>query len=255
MFAFTACPLEHRPADFLIRGATVYDGSGGPPRVADVAIRGDRITAIGNLVDATADRVIDAKGLVIAPGFIDLHTHSDDAITKPKTRSNLNYLLQGVATIVTGNCGGGPTDVAKMFDKIDNDGAGTNVIHLIPHGSLRREVMGEANRPATEDELAEMKRIVEREMTHGTWGMSTGLIYTPGCFAPTEELIELSKVVAKHGGIYASHIRGEGEEHLLDSVREAIRIGREAGLPAHISHLKASGRRAWGMIPDACELI
>jgi N-acyl-D-aspartate/D-glutamate deacylase len=129
------------------------------------------------------------------------------------------------------------------------------VIHLIPQGSLRRKVVGEANRPATDDELAEMKRLVDTEMKNGTWGMSTGLIYTPGCYAPTGELIELSKVVAANGGFYASHIRGEDHDSLLDSIREAIKIGREAGLPAHISHLKASGPKAWGMMPQACKLI
>ncbi len=241
--------------DILIRGATIHDGTGRPGFVADIAIRGDRIAAIGKLVDARAGRIIDARGLVVAPGFIDLHTHSDDPIQKEKTRANLNYLMQGVTTVVTGNCGGGPTDVAKMFATIEEHGAGTNVIHLIPHGSLRRKVVGEANRPATDDELAEMKRLADLEMKHGTWGMSTGLIYTPSCYAPTEELIELSKVVANHGGIYASHIRGEDWDSLLPSIREAIRIGREAGLPAHISHLKASGPKAWGMMPQACKLI
>ncbi len=242
-------------ADVLIRGATIIDGTGQPAIVADIAIRGERIVAIGKLADLKASRVIDAKGLVVAPGFIDLHTHSDDPIQKEKTRANLNYLLQGVTTIVTGNCGGGPTDVAKMFATIDEHGAGTNVIHLIPHGSLRRKVVGEANRAATDDELAEMKTLADREMRAGTWGMSTGLIYTPGCYAPTEELVELSKVVGGHGGIYASHIRGEDWDSLLDSIHEAIRIGREAGLPTHISHLKASGPKAWGMMPQACKLI
>jgi N-acyl-D-aspartate/D-glutamate deacylase len=248
----TARAADH---DFLIRGATIHDGRGGPPVVADIAIRGERISAIGNLADAKAGRVIDGNSLVAAPGFIDLHTHSDDPIQKERTRANLNYLLQGVTTIVTGNCGGGPTDVAKMFATIDEHGAGTNVIHLIPQGSLRRKVVGESNRPATDDELAEMKRLVDQEMKNGTWGMSTGLIYTPSCYAPTEELIELSKIVAAHGGIYASHIRGEDWDSLLPSIREAIRIGREAGLPAHISHLKASGPKAWGMMPEACKLI
>jgi N-acyl-D-aspartate/D-glutamate deacylase len=242
-------------ADLLIRGGTLVDGTGGAARRADVAIRGDRIVAVGDLGDTKAARVIDAAGLVVAPGFIDLHTHSDSGITAEATRANRNYLTQGVTTIVTGNCGGGPTDVAAMFATIDEHRAGTNVIHLIPHGSLRAKVVGQENRPATPDELAEMKELVAREMKAGTWGMSTGLIYTPGCFAPTDELVELARVVAEHGGIYASHIRGEGDDTLISSITEAIRIGREAKLPVHISHLKASGRAAWGMMPRACRLI
>src|SRR5262245_56546302 len=162
-------------ADFLIRGATILDGSGGLPIQADVAIAGEQIVAIGNLDDVKASRTIDATGLMLAPGFIDLHTHSDEPIQKDKTRANLNYLLQGVTTVVTGNCGGGPTDVKEMFATIEQHGAGTNVIHLIPHGSVRRKVVGEANRQATSDELEQMKQLVDREMSHGTWGMSTGL--------------------------------------------------------------------------------
>src|SRR5262245_39227240 len=246
---------DTQPADFLIRGATVCDGSGAKPFQADIAIRAGTISAIDDLARLPAARTIDAKGLIVAPVFIDLHTHSDDPIQKEKTRANLNYLLQGVTTVITGNCGGGPTDVAKMFATIEQHGAGTNVIHLIPHGSVRRQVIGEANRPPTSDELSQMKLLVDREMSHGTWGMSTGLIYTPGCYASTDELIALSREVARHRGFYASHIRGEDWDSLLDSIREAIRIGREAGLPVHISHLKASGPRAWGMMPAACELI
>ncbi len=242
-------------ADLLIKGGMLVDGTGAAARRADVAVRGDRIVAVGDLGGMKAARVIDAAGLVVAPGFIDLHTHSDSGITAEATRANRNYLTQGVTTIVTGNCGGGPTDVAKMFATIDAHGAGTNVIHLISHGSLRAKVVGEENRPATPDELAEMKELVAREMKAGTWGMSTGLIYTPGCFAPTEELIELAGVVAEHGGIYASHIRGEGDDTLISSITEAIRIGREAKLPVHISHLKASGRAAWGMMSQVCRLI
>jgi N-acyl-D-aspartate/D-glutamate deacylase len=233
----------------------ILDGSGGPPVQADLAITGERISAIGNLTGLTASGTIDASGVMVAPGFIDLHTHSDEPIQKDKTRANLNFLMQGVTTIVTGNCGGGPTNVAEMFATIEQYGAGTNVVHLMPHGSLRRHVMGEANRRATDDELEQMRKLVAREMKNGTWGMSTGLIYTPGCYASTAELIELSKVVAAHGGIYATHIRGEDWDTLIDSISEAIRIGRDAGLPAHISHLKASGPRAWGMMPAACKLI
>jgi len=240
----------------LIRNATVYDGSNRPGQTLDVLIRNQLIERVGAGVDPTTPglQVIDAKGLVLAPGFIDLHTHSDSSIVAEATRDNLNYLTQGVTTIVTGNCGGGATDTAWLYARVDQNGAGTNVVHLIPHGSIREIVMKNDERAPTQAELAQMQSLIEREMQAGAWGISTGLIYIPGKFAKTDELIALSRTVSAHGGIYASHIRSEGAG-LLKSIDEAITIGREAGLPAHISHLKASGRANWGLIRQACEQI
>src|SRR5262245_32832521 len=145
----------------VLRGGTVHDGSGGAPRVADVVIRGDRILTVGEAKVPEGALVLDAKGLVIAPGFIDLHTHSDDAMTREKTRTNLNYLRQGVTTVITGNCGSGPVDVAAYFKKMRDGGVGSNVIHLMPHNSIRRQVMGNADRPPTADELKKMADLVE----------------------------------------------------------------------------------------------
>lgn len=241
-------------ADVLLRGGTVIDGTGAPGRRADVAIRGDRIVAVGSFPIDEKAKVIDASGWIVAPGFIDLHTHSDEVILKEKTRANRNYQMQGVTTVVTGNCGSGALEVGKYFDAIDRKGAGTNVIHLIPHGTLRAKVFGVAERKPEAEEMAKMKALVERGMDAGAWGMSTGLIYLPGRYADTSELVELSKVVARHGGIYASHIRNEGER-LLESIEEALTIGREAGLPVHISHLKASGKANWGLTTSACDAI
>jgi N-acyl-D-aspartate/D-glutamate deacylase len=159
--------------------------------------------------------------------------------------------MQGCTTVVTGNCGSGPTDVGDYFRKIDAEGAGTNVLHLLPHGSLRSRVMqGDANRPPSPDELAKMLELADQAMRDGACGMATGLIYVPGSFSKTEELIAVAKVVARHGGIYASHIRNEGTQ-LLESIEEILTIGREAQLPVHISHIKASGKAAWGLAPDA----
>ena len=155
---------------------------------------------------------------------------------------------------MTGNCGGGPLDVEEYLARVDAQGAGTNVIHLIPHGSLRKSVLGNEDRKADAAELGRMEGLVERGMRDGAWGMSTGLIYLPGRYADTAELTALSRVVARHGGIYASHIRNEAEG-LLRSVDEALTIGREAGLPVHISHLKAMGEANWGTVVPACERI
>jgi N-acyl-D-aspartate/D-glutamate deacylase len=246
-------PADDAPV-VVIRGATLYDGGGKPGVKGDLAIQGERIIAVGAVDIKGKPRILDGTGLVVAPGFIDLHTHSDAPILDAATRSNLNYLLQGVTTVVTGNCGAGPVDVAGYLKKIDEGKAGTNVIHQIPHNDLRRQVMGNANRPPTHDELEKMKSLVDQGMRDGAWGLSTGLYYTPGGYANLEELVELAKVASAHDGFYASHIRDESTG-LLASVDEAITIGRRAGLPAHISHLKAFSSRAWGKAADAVALI
>jgi len=241
-------------ADVVLKGGELIDGTGAERRRADVAIRGDRIIAVGDLEDLPRDRTIDASSLIVAPGFIDLHTHSDSGIVADATRLNLNYLTQGVTTIVTGNCGSGPIDVRAYFAKIDARGAGTNVIHQVPHGSLRRSVMGNADREPTADELDRMRNLMRTGMEGGAWGMSTGLIYLPGRYARTPELIELAKVVNEFGGHYASHIRGEGTT-VLKSIDEAISIGEGSGVPVHVSHLKTSGRASWGKSAQALEKI
>ncbi|MHB1562449.1 MAG: N-acyl-D-amino-acid deacylase family protein, partial [Isosphaeraceae bacterium] len=241
-------------ADVILKGGTLIDGTGAPSRPADVAIRGDRIVAVGTFKAIREARVVDVAGLVIAPGFIDLHTHSDEGITRSSTRLNANYLAQGVTTIVTGNCGIGTLDAARYFAAIDAHGAGTNVIHLIPHGEIRATVLGNADRAPDPSELARMKQLVERDMEAGAWGMSTGLIYVPATYARTDELIALARVVRRHGGIYASHIRDEGAG-LLASVDEALAIGEGAGIPVHISHLKASGKANWGTVRGALDRI
>jgi N-acyl-D-aspartate/D-glutamate deacylase len=239
---FGANPVD---ADVVLKGGTLFDGTGQAGVIGDVAIKGDRIVAVGSFAVAGNPKIIDCTGLYVAPGFIDLHTHSDVPLTQPETRSNRNYLRQGVTTVVTGNCGAGPTDVKEYFETLQNNGIGTNVIHLVPHNGVKSRAMGNVNRNPTVKEMRDMEKLVEKGMMDGAWGMSTGLIYNPGTYAKTEEIIDLARIVAKHGGFYASHIRGEGST-VLDSIEEALRIGREAGLPVHISHLKASGRNAWG---------
>lgn len=249
-----AQPASQVEADYVLVGGTLYDGTGNAPSVQDLAIRAERIVAIGKFSVQSGAKIIQAQGMVVAPGFIDLHTHSDNTIRQKNTRANLNYLYQGVTTIVTGNCGSGPIHVAQYYAELEKYGAGTNVCHLIPHNSLRAAVMGNVNRPPSEEELRRMQELVERGMQEGAWGMSTGLIYNPGCYAKTDEIIALAKVVARYQGIYASHIRDEGAG-LLDAIQEAITIGQKAGLPVHISHIKCSGRAAWGKSADAINLI
>lgn len=255
LFTISADPL---PAmDYIIRGATLYDGSGKPGVVGDVAIAKDRIVAVGKFEIVGKPVVIEGKNLIVAPGFIDLHTHcdgGDTSLTTKAGRANKCYLTQGVTTVVTGNCGSGPVDVKDFYTTLQKNGVGTNVAHQVPHNAVRRQVMGNANRAPTADELKKMEELTDTAMKEGCWSLSTGLIYNPGTYSKTDELITLAKVAAKHGGIYSSHIRDEGTG-LLTAIEEILTIGREAKLPVHISHIKASGRNTWGKSADAIALI
>lgn len=241
-------------ADIALVGGQVVDGSGAPIREGDVAIKSGAILLPGEGDTIEADWTIDCRGLIICPGFIDLHNHSDGEVEKAGTRAAVNYVTQGCTTMVTGNCGSGPIDVGKYYSLIDEHGAGTNVAHLLPQGSLRRRVLDSERIEPTAEQLDEMRRLAGQAMKDGAWGMSTGLIYVPSSFASTEEIVEVAKVVGEQGGIYASHIRGEGS-NLLDSVDEALRIGRDADLPVHVSHFKSSGRSSWGLVREAARII
>ncbi|MBY0527000.1 MAG: D-aminoacylase [Gemmataceae bacterium] len=257
MFTLLLCALtcgaDPIPADIVIHGATLHDGSGKAAK-GDLAFKGDKIVGVGTFDVAGKPRVIDGKGLIVAPGFIDLHTHSDNPLQRSETHGNLNYLFQGVTTAVTGNCGAGPADVAGYFKTLEKIGIGTNVIHQVPHNDVRRKVMGNANRAPTAEELKLMEDWVALGMRDGAWGISTGLIYNPGTYSKTDELVALAKVAAKHGGFYASHIRDEGAG-LLTAIEEILTIGRDAKIPVHISHMKASGKNNWGKVADAIALV
>ncbi len=240
--------------DLLIQGGTIYDGGGGAPFVGNVAVDGGRIAAVGEC-DGDAAEVLDAAGLCVAAGFIDPHTHSDGLLgEKGGPRDAANHLRQGVTSIVTGNCGFGVLDVEAYFADLDDTGVGVNVMHLVPHGNVRELVMGERAGAPTADELEAMRALVRRGLEAGAVGMSTGLIYFPGAHTETAELAELAKVVAEFDRLYASHIRGEAGQ-LLDSVAEAIAIGRESGCRVQISHFKACGADGKGLGPKACRLI
>src|SRR4051812_6695673 len=207
-----AARAESAPADILLKGGTIIDGTGGKPYEGSVAIRDGHIIAVGNDADATtANQTIDCKNLIICPGFIDLHNHSDSTILKDSGRSARCYLTQGCTTLVTGNCGGGPTDIAKFYDKLDAKGTGINIATLVPQGSVREKIMGNDLRAPTPDELKKMQDLADAGMQQGAWGISTGLQYIPSAFAKTDELIAISQVIGKRGGFYASHIRDEGD--------------------------------------------
>jgi N-acyl-D-amino-acid deacylase len=245
--------------DLLIVHGKLVDGSGKHPRVLDVGIRGDRIVFIGDSHKANliAARTIDATGLVVAPGFIDPHTHTLGDLLDPDHKSNQAYLMQGVTTVITGNDGGGVLNVGETLRKWEEQGIGTNAILLAGHGVIRGRVLGSTDAQPTASQLEEMKQLLARAMDEGAFGLSTGLYYAPGSYAKTEEVIELAKVAAAKGGVYDTHIRDESSYTigLLGSITETIRIGREANIPVHISHIKALGPEVWGQSKQAIGLI
>src|SRR4051812_31748007 len=252
--------LSQAPAaDVLLRGGSVVDGTGAPARRADVAVSGDRVVFIGDAVRAgiQARRTIDATGLVVAPGFIDPHTHTLEDLSAPARRGNADYLLQGVTTVVTNNDGGGTTDVGATLAAWARDGIGTNAALYVPQGAVRRRVMGMSAAAPTPTQLDSMRAIVARGMADGALGLSTGLYYAPGSYATTEEVIALARVAAQNGGIYDSHMRDESSYTigLLGSINETLRIAREASIPVHISHIKALGADVWGQSDTAITLI
>jgi len=242
--------------DVVISGGLVYDGTGSAPYEADIAIKDGVIRIIGK-IKTSGDVNIDAEGLFVAPGFIDIHTHCDGGLQVDELKNAKNYLTQGVTTVVTGNCGGGTYRVEEFFSKLDSQGIGPNVIHLVGHGTVRREVMGQEAREPTADELDQMKKLIAQGMEGGAVGFSTGLFYAPGSFAKTEEIVELARAVKEYNGIYASHIRDESNYTvgLKESIKEAIEVGERAGIPVEISHIKALGRPVWGQSADVCAII
>ena len=251
---------QGRDVDVLIRGGTVVDGTGAPERRADVGISRDRIVFVGDAAAANVrgQRVIDAAGLIVAPGFIDPHSHTLEDLSNKDRRGNVGYLMQGVTTVVTNNDGGGTIEIGKRLSAWANDGIGTNAALYIGQGAVRGAVLGMSDAAPTTTQLDSMRRIVARAMAEGAIGMSTGLYYAPGSYAPTEEVIELAKVAARDGGIYDSHMRDEGSytpSGVVGSVNETIRIAREARIPVHISHIKALGADVWGQSDSIVAII
>ncbi|WP_137863789.1 MULTISPECIES: amidohydrolase family protein [unclassified Sphingomonas] len=247
-----AAPPPPQKVDVVIRGGTIYTGSDAP-FVGDVAIKGDRIVSVSRHAAVLAARVIDAKGMIVAPGFIDPHTHMGDdlASSDPRKRLIPAFLMQGVTTAFIGNDGGGSPDLAKVLGSAAAKPVGINYAAWVGFGAVREMVVGQDARDPTPAELNRMKGLVADAMCHGALGFSTGLFYAPQSFAKTEEVIELAKEAGKRGGSYDSHIRDESSYTvgLAAAIDEAIRIGREGGLPAHISHIKALGVDVQGQAP------
>ena len=251
---------QDRAVDVVIRGGTVVDGTGAPARRADVGISGDRIVFVGNAAAShvAGARTIDATGLIVAPGFIDPHSHTLEDLSSRDRRSNVGYLMQGVTTVVTNNDGGGTIEIGRRLRAWAMDSIGTNAALYVPQGAVRGAVLGMSDATPTPAQLDSMRAIVARGMREGAIGISTGLYYAPGSYAPTDEVIELAKVAARYGGIYDSHMRDEGSytpTGVVGSVNETIRIAREAHLPVHISHIKALGTDVWGQSDSIVAII
>jgi N-acyl-D-amino-acid deacylase len=246
-----------RRFDVLIRNGRVMDGSGNPWLRADVGITGDRIAAVGRLTDAAAVTVIDARDRVVSPGFIDVHSHAGDGLRTAALHQAQPIIAQGVTTVVVNPDGGGPIDLGAQRAALEAAHPGPNAALLIGHGSIRRAVLGDANRAPTDEELARMKALVRRGMNEGAFGLSSGLFYAPASFARTEEVIELTKVAAEFGGVYTSHVRDEGnyDTGVRASVLEVIRIAEEARTIGIVTHMKALGSDSWGLSADLLKSI
>lgn len=265
--------------DLIIKNGRVVDGSGNPWFKADVGIRNGKIAKVGVLDVEESISVLDAKGLIVSPGFIDMHSHSDlSLLINPLAESKIR---QGITTEVVGNCGASAAPLnpfmkeeikrttpmleeakleldwstfSEYLNRLNKKGIAVNVASLVGHGNIRAYVMDYFNRSPTKAELEQMKRVLAQALEEGAFGLSTGLIYPPSCYASTEELIELCRIVAQFGGFYTSHIRGEGEQ-LVNSVKEAIEIGERGDVPVEISHHKAGGKANWGKVVQTLKLI
>lgn len=249
-----------RTFDVLITGATVHDGTGAAGRVVDVGIRGDRVVLVGRAPsNATATQRIDAKGLIVAPGFIDPHTHAYEGLPRlsDERRQNLSALMQGITTVVLGADGRGPIEVAATLDASERAGIGTNVYAMTGFGSVRTRVMGSSSAPASKVQIDSMRALIAQAMREGAFGVGSGLFYAPQSYANTEEVIAVVSAAKPLGGVYDTHQRDESSYTigLLASVRESIRIGCESGLTANIGHIKALGVDVWGKADSVLRIM
>jgi N-acyl-D-amino-acid deacylase len=238
--------------DILITNGKIIDGSGNNWFYGTIAVKDGKIIKIGRDVNLSAKKTIDAKGLIIAPGFIDVHTHLED--DEAKDPNATSFIMDGVTTCITGNCGSSNVDIGKYLRWIDSLKLSINVATLVGHNDIRKAVMGRANRDATSEEMKQMETIVDKAMRDGAVGLSTGLIYIPGTYTKTPEIVTLAKIAAKYNGVYASHMRDEGDS-VTQAIEEALTIGREAKIPVEISHFKLSGQHNWGRSKETVPMI
>lgn len=238
--------------DLIIRGGRIIDGTGNAWFRGDIAIQGEMIAAMGKLDNALAKRVIDVKELIVAPGFIDIHSHSREAIlTVPKAE---NAIREGVTTVIDGNDGSSPLPFQPFFDRLTQARIGINFGLFVGQGTIRGQVLGNVDRQATLEEIEKMKALVKQAMEEGAFGLSTGLFYVPGNYTPTEEVIELAKVAGQMGGLHISHMRNEAAD-ILKSIAETIAIGEKGGLPTQVSHHKIIGKGNWSKSADTLKMI
>ena len=249
--ALCACGLAAADYDLLIRNARIVDGAGNPWFRGDIGILQGRIAALGDLAGSTG-ATFDAAGRIAAPGFIDVHTHIEGGIEK--VPGGDNYVMDGVTTVVTGNCGESRLKLADWFAALEKTGIGLNIASLIGHNTIRTAVMGDANRAATPQEIASMQALVEANMLSGAVGFSTGLIYIPGAYSTPNEVVAVAKAAGRFGGVYSSHMRDEGAR-VLEAIEEALRVGREAGMRVELSHFKIDNRRLWGTSEKSLALV
>jgi len=252
MFFIAWTGLISQDYDYIIRNGMVLDGMGNPWFRADIGISGEMIVKIGHIPADASGTVIDASDRFVTPGFIDMHSHGERQILNDRTVHNL--VTQGTTTIVGGNCGGSPLNMKEFFKDFESKGAAINLGVLVGHNTVRRKVMGNAGREPTAAELEQMKDIVAEEMEAGALGLSTGLIYRPGVYSTTEEVIELAKVAAQYGGFYATHLR-DGGLKLFPSMEEAFEIGEKANIPVQLSHHKAAGADMWGQTKTSLQMM
>lgn len=251
LFPFLAIS-QQQSCDILITNGKIIDGTGNNWYYGNIAISNGKIIQIGRTVNPAAKKIIDAKGLIVAPGFIDVHTHLEgDEAKDPNATS---FILDGVTTCITGNCGSSGVNIAKYLQWVDSLQLSINVATLVGHNDVRKAVMGRANRDATAEEMQRMESIVDQAMKDGAVGLSTGLIYIPGTYTKTPEIVSLAKIAAKYNGVYASHMRDEGDS-VTQAIEEALTIGREAKIPVEISHFKLSGQQNWGRSKETIPMI
>lgn len=255
VFSLTACTKKGvEEFDILIKNGTIVDGTGNPLFLGDIGITGDTIVEVGDLSGKAAVKTIDAEGLVVSPGFIDMHTHCDGGLGRVDSNANLNYLSQGVTTVVTGNCGGGTFKITETKAKWEEQGIGTNAVMWVGFGTVREAVMKVEPRAPTSEELDKMKSILRQAMQEGAWGMSTGLEYIPDRYSKTEEVIAMTSVVGEFDGVYSSHMRDECAP--VKGIEETIRISEETGVRVNIAHFKVCGKDYWGlMMKDAVKVV